>query len=83
MLQTITSGLSALASTIMGDASMEQQECILAILPFPEPTDLIDKIEKKHPNVKFLWHTLNFIPGRQQIDAKKIDNDCTSTTHPA
>jgi hypothetical protein len=63
----------------MGDASSEQER-VLAILPLPKPTDLIEKIEKKHPNVKFLWHTLNYIPGRQKIDAKEIDNDCTSTT---
>jgi len=45
----------------MGDAS-PPRELILAIIPFPEPTELIEKIKKKHPNVDFAYVQRAFSP---------------------
>ncbi|TAQ90529.1 hypothetical protein B7494_g1144 [Chlorociboria aeruginascens] len=41
----------------MGDASVPEGEHILAVLPFPEPTELIAKLKEKHPNTKFTYVT--------------------------
>lgn len=66
----------------MGEASSPAQERILAILPFPEPTDLIAKIEKKHPNVKFIYRTLNFVPGSRPLVQSEVDKNCNYTQAP-
>jgi hypothetical protein len=38
----------------MGDAT-PPREHILCIIPFPEPTEIIKRIQKKHPNVDFSY----------------------------
>lgn len=47
----------------MGEAPPPQKELVLCITPFDKPTEVLDNILKKHPNVefKFIHHT--FAPG--------------------
>jgi hypothetical protein len=61
----------------MGEAYKSQKEVILAILPFPEPKDHIAKIEKLHPNVKFIYKPLYVIPSDGPPPQEEIDKDCT------
>jgi hypothetical protein len=75
MIQTILNRLIAISSTIMGEAWSPEQERILCILPFPEPTELLANIEKIHPNVKFIYKSLA-LPDRGNMDQKLID-ECT------
>jgi hypothetical protein len=65
----------------MGEAWNPDQERVLCILPFPEPTELIEKIEKKHPNVKFLYHTLAWKPSEPLAQAE-IDKNCSYSLTP-
>jgi len=43
----------------MGDASFPREH-IVCILPFPEPTEILKSIQKKHPNVTFNYINLQY-----------------------
>jgi len=47
----------------MGDATPPRQH-ILCILPFPEPTEIFERIQAKHPNVDFSYRKSSFIGGK-------------------
>ena len=70
--------ISAHVSTIMGDAGPPNEECILCILPFPEPTEILAKIQKEHPNVRIIYRTFLHSPGLY-VDSKIIDEKCNRT----
>jgi len=48
----------------MGEAPPPDQEHILALLPFPEDSKIIDGIKKKHPNVKFTYREAYYEKGK-------------------
>lgn len=42
------------------------KEHILCLLPFPERSDILDPIRKKHPNVVFKYHHVTYLRGVAQ-----------------
>jgi hypothetical protein len=48
----------------MGDASSSEKEHILCLLPFPENTELLGEIKKKHPNVEFTYKQITYALGK-------------------
>jgi len=59
MYQTVTARLSAIALTVMGENVVSKKgEHLLCTLPFPEPKDLIKKLEEQHPHLKVTYKTV-------------------------
>ncbi len=50
----------------MGEAPPPTKEHILCLLPFPERSDILDPIRKKHPNVEFNYKHVQYIRGVPQ-----------------
>jgi hypothetical protein len=48
----------------MGEAPAPRSERILCIMPFPEPTEILLDILKKHPNVEFRYILQSFTQGK-------------------
>ena len=48
----------------MGEAPAPPKERILCIMPFPEPTEVMLDILKKHPNVEFRYLLQSFTQGK-------------------
>lgn len=44
----------------MGGGRSTKPEHLLAILPFPEPTEIFDRIKKNHPHIKITYRHLVF-----------------------
>lgn len=45
----------------MGGGPDAEPEHLLAVLPFPEPTAIFDRIRKKHPHIKCSYYSLAFV----------------------
>jgi len=59
MLTTAANRLSAIVSTIMGDAAMKKGEVLLCVLPFPEPKHLWDILNKMFPEMEIIYHQVS------------------------
>ena len=59
----------------MGEAWIPEDERVLCILPFPEPTELLAQIKTRHPNVEFIYKSIRWAPGAQ-LDQEVLDS-CT------
>ena len=44
----------------MGGGPSTKPEHLLAILPFPEPVQIFERIKKKHPHIKITFQRLAF-----------------------
>ncbi len=56
-----TNQLAILAPTIeMGGGPDVKPEHLLIIIPFNEPTTIIERIKKNHPNIKITFRQLQF-----------------------
>jgi hypothetical protein len=63
----------------MGEAPSVQKEHILCILPFPEPTEILRNIQKKHPQVEFTYILQPITASRAwNTDAKDIPDGTES-----
>ena len=54
----------------MGGGPGIKPEHLLIILPFPEPTELLERIEKNHPHIEITYrnlHFMNFDDGVKEI----------------
>ena len=49
-----------LFTATMGGGPAEKPEHLLAILPFPEPTAILDRIRKNHPHIQITFRHLQF-----------------------
>jgi hypothetical protein len=68
MLRSAIERLSALTSSIMGDASSKKEEVLLCILPFPEPADIIARIHESHPYIKVIYRYIPFTTFKSPIE---------------
>ena len=51
----------------MGEAAPSPiKEHILCLLPFPERSEILDPIRKRHPNVEFNYKHIKYIKGIAQ-----------------
>ena len=59
----------------MGGGPNAKPEQLLAILPFPEPTKIFERIKKNHPQVEITFRRLafgTFDEGLQEIPKGKV-----------
>lgn len=56
----------------MGEAPPQEKEHVLCWLPFPEPTEIIETIQKKHPNVDFTYKQLEYKKEGKNWEVKEI-----------
>ncbi|KAH6678471.1 D-isomer-specific 2-hydroxyacid dehydrogenase-like protein [Halenospora varia] len=59
----------------MGEAPPQEKEHVLCWLPFPEPTEIIETIQKKHPNVDFTYKQLEYKKDGKNWEVKEIPDD--------
>jgi hypothetical protein len=75
MLKSATTRLSAINSS-MGGGSLNDGEYVLMTLPFPEPTAILDKLKKKHPNLTIVYRPIYFYGGTFDHQDKVPDGKC-------
>lgn len=63
MLQTARNRLSALTTSIMGEA-LKPKEHVLLTLPFPEPPAIMAQLRKTFPDHEFVYKQVMFRGGK-------------------
>lgn len=79
MYTTATNCLTAITSTIMGEAP-RPKEHILCLLPFPEDPKILDRLRQKH-NVEFTYKQIFFGVGKALELAEVPDGITPSFPH--
>ncbi|KAH8598877.1 D-isomer-specific 2-hydroxyacid dehydrogenase-like protein [Bisporella sp. PMI_857] len=58
----------------MGDAT-PPKDYVLFILPWPEPTEILDNLRKKHPNAEISWLTIQYVPGKLGVETISLPDE--------